>query len=78
MIKMARRHERISSDPGVMGGKPCIRGTRVPIDLILRQLGDRQGVEARRSPPTRLTLSMMGSLRELSSIRGPRARRVRT
>jgi uncharacterized protein (DUF433 family) len=30
---------RISSDPAVMMGKPCIKGTRVTVELILRKLG---------------------------------------
>jgi uncharacterized protein (DUF433 family) len=45
MIKIARRHERISANPEVMGGKPCIKGTRIPVDLILRYLGDGQSTE---------------------------------
>ena len=32
-------HARISSDPVVMMGKPCIRGTRITVELILRKLG---------------------------------------
>ena len=32
-------HERIEINPDVMGGKPVVRGTRVPIELILRKLG---------------------------------------
>jgi uncharacterized protein (DUF433 family) len=32
-------HERIEMKPEIMGGKPVIRGTRVPVDLILRKLG---------------------------------------
>jgi len=31
--------ERISSDPKVMFGKPVIKGTRIPVDLILEKLG---------------------------------------
>ena len=27
--------ERISVDPGICGGKPCIRGTRIWVSLIL-------------------------------------------
>lgn len=34
--------ERISVNPAVMVGKPCIRGTRIPVDLIVRMVG--QGV----------------------------------
>jgi uncharacterized protein (DUF433 family) len=45
VIKIARRHERISANPEVMGGKPCIKGTRIPVDLILRYLGDGQSTE---------------------------------
>jgi uncharacterized protein (DUF433 family) len=45
MIKIAKRHERVSMDPAIMGGKPCIKGTRIPIDLILRYLGDGQSIE---------------------------------
>ena len=32
-------HQNISSDPAVMMGKPCIRGTRITVELILRKLG---------------------------------------
>lgn len=37
-------HPRISSIPGVMSGKPCIRGTRVPVDLILDYLASGETV----------------------------------
>lgn len=45
MLKIANRHERISINPNVMVGKPCIKGTRIPVDLILRKLGDGDTVE---------------------------------
>ena len=31
--------ERIEIDPAVMMGKPVIRGTRIPVELIIRKLG---------------------------------------
>ena len=32
-------HERVEINPEVMGGKPVIRGTRVPVEIVLRKLG---------------------------------------
>jgi len=32
--------ERIEINPAVMLGKPIIRGTRIPIELILRKLSE--------------------------------------
>ena len=32
-------HARISTDPAVMMGKPCIKGTRITVELLLRKLG---------------------------------------
>ena len=34
--------QRISLDPKVMFGKPIIRGTRIPVELIVRMLA--QGI----------------------------------
>ena len=36
--------ERITVDPNVMVGKPVIQGTRIPVALILKMLG--QGIPA--------------------------------
>ena len=32
--------DRIEVNPEIMQGKPVIRGTRVPVELILRKLGE--------------------------------------
>ncbi|HKU98671.1 MAG TPA: DUF433 domain-containing protein [Vineibacter sp.] len=39
------KHDRISVNPDVMVGKPCIKGTRIPVDLILRKLGTGETVD---------------------------------
>jgi uncharacterized protein (DUF433 family) len=31
--------DRISVDPAIMRGKPCIKGTRVPVSSIIGMLG---------------------------------------
>ncbi len=33
------KHERIEINPEIMTGKPVIRGTRIPVEMILRKLG---------------------------------------
>ncbi len=55
MIKIARAprmHERIAARPKVMGGKPRIEGTRIPVDLILRDLEPAQRAEIRSAGPS--------------------------
>jgi len=37
--------QRISIDPGVCFGKPCIRGTRIWVSLILDFLANGMGIE---------------------------------
>ena len=32
--------DRISANPNVCGGKPCIKGTRIPITMVLELLED--------------------------------------
>jgi uncharacterized protein (DUF433 family) len=32
-------HERIEINPEIMAGKPVVRGTRIPVEQILRMLG---------------------------------------
>jgi len=36
---------RITQDPGVMGGKPCIRGMRLTVGRILSQIGAGETIE---------------------------------
>jgi uncharacterized protein (DUF433 family) len=39
------RFDRISLNPAVMGGKPCIRGTRVTVGRIVSQIGVGETIE---------------------------------
>jgi uncharacterized protein (DUF433 family) len=49
-------HERIEINPEIMGGKPVIRGTRVPVEIVLRKLGAGMGSEGVIADHPRLTL----------------------
>ncbi len=37
--------DRITQDPAVMGGKPCIRGMRVTVGMIVGQIGVGHTIE---------------------------------
>ena len=40
-----RVHDLIETNPEVMLGKPVIRGTRIPVELIVRKLGEGASME---------------------------------
>lgn len=48
-------HERIEINPEIMGGKPVIRGTRIPVEVVLRKLGAGMTVDAILADHPRLT-----------------------
>jgi uncharacterized protein (DUF433 family) len=48
-------YERIEINPEIMGGKPVIRGTRLPVETILRKLGAGLTPEAIIADHPRLT-----------------------
>lgn len=37
--------DRIVVDPAIMQGKPVVRGTRVPVEILLRKLAQNLSVE---------------------------------
>jgi uncharacterized protein (DUF433 family) len=41
-----RLPERITVDPDIMMGKPCVRGTRIPVDLLLQKMAAGEIAEA--------------------------------
>jgi uncharacterized protein (DUF433 family) len=49
-------HERIEMNPDIMGGRPVVRGTRIPVELILRKLGAGMTPEAILADHPRLAL----------------------
>ncbi|MBW1691788.1 MAG: DUF433 domain-containing protein [Deltaproteobacteria bacterium] len=38
-------YDRIERNPEVMLGKPVIKGTRIPVELIVRKLGEGASIE---------------------------------
>ena len=37
--------DRITQNPGVMGGRPCIRGMRVTVSMVVRQVGAGHSID---------------------------------
>ncbi|MBN9610953.1 MAG: hypothetical protein BGO26_08795 [Actinobacteria bacterium 69-20] len=37
--------ERISTDPEVMGGMPCVRGLRIPVASVVAMVADGMSVD---------------------------------
>ena len=48
-------HTRIEINPAIVGGKPVIRGTRVPVETVLRKLGMGMSEDAVLADHPRLT-----------------------
>ena len=46
---------RIEFNPNVMLGKPVVKGTRIPVELVLRKLGEGAAVDDLRDAYPRLT-----------------------
>jgi uncharacterized protein (DUF433 family) len=40
-----KQFDRITQEPGVMGGKPCIRRMRVTVSMVVSQIGAGQSIE---------------------------------
>jgi uncharacterized protein (DUF433 family) len=40
-----KQFDRITQEPGLMGGKPCIRGMRVTVSMVVSQIGAGQDID---------------------------------
>jgi uncharacterized protein (DUF433 family) len=40
-----KQFDRITQEPGLMGGKPCIRNMRVTVSMVVSQIGAGQSVD---------------------------------
>ena len=71
-----RENERITIDPEVMGGKPCIRGMRVTVGMIVEALAAGRTIEQLladfpylEEPDIRATLAFAARLAQGHEIR---------
>jgi uncharacterized protein (DUF433 family) len=47
--------DRIILDPGILTGKPVVRGTRIPVELVLKRLAQDLDVQTLMEAYPRLT-----------------------
>ena len=45
MKERMEKLERITQNPGVMGGKPCIRGMRVTVGMLVGQIAGGRSID---------------------------------
>lgn len=57
------KHERIEVNPNVMLGKPVVRGTRLTVEHIMRELRDGMSVVEVLDAHPRLTAADIGAVR---------------
>jgi uncharacterized protein (DUF433 family) len=48
--------ERIGIDPAILAGKPTVKGTRIPVELVLQYLANNPNLEDLFADYPRLTL----------------------
>lgn len=48
-------HDRIVTDPEILAGKPTIKGTRIPVDLVLKRLSQDLNLDTLFESYPRLT-----------------------
>ncbi len=69
MVKAAAPYqERIVRDPGVLAGKPVVRGTRIPVDLVLAKLAANPDLDELFADYPRLTLDDIRACLEYARI----------
>ncbi|MBI5880247.1 MAG: DUF433 domain-containing protein [Chloroflexi bacterium] len=54
---MAEYSDRILVDPEILAGKPVVRGTRIPVELVLKRLAQDLDVQTLLEAYPRLTLA---------------------
>jgi uncharacterized protein (DUF433 family) len=58
---------RIVSDPNICGGEPCVKGTRIPVHIILSHLAVGENYETILTNFPRLTIEDIKACLEYAS-----------
>ena len=55
-IRQRRYHDRIVTDPEILAGKPVVKGTRIPVELVLAKLAYNPDLQELFADYPRLTV----------------------
>lgn len=55
-VRAERLTDRIIQDPNILAGKPVVRGTRIPVELVLEYLANNPSFEELFADYPRLTM----------------------
>ena len=71
---------RVIEDPGIMAGKPVVKGTRIPVEKVLEQLSFKPDINELLAIFPELTLDDVRGCLAYARLRvaGKRQRQVRT
>ena len=68
-MKKSNFEKPISVDPEIMHGRPCIKGTRIPVALVVAMLGDGMTEsEVLREYPSLTKASILAALKYASKM----------
>jgi len=61
---------RLASTPDVMMGKPCVKGTRIPVYLLLQKMAAGENTEQLLAAYPQLTKADLGACLENAALAG--------
>ncbi len=69
MVKAEMRYQdRIVTDPAILVGKPVVRGTRIPLELVLAKLAHNPDLDELLADYPRLTVEDVQACLEYATV----------
>lgn len=60
--------DRVVQDPAIMTGKPIVKGTRIPVELVLEHLADNPDLDELFAAYPRLTIEDVLAIRNWAQV----------
>lgn len=72
-----RYQDRITQDPRIMVGKPVVKGTRIPVELVLAKLAQNPDLDELFADYPRLTVEDVKACLEYATVLVEKRRRTK-